>query len=213
MFVSAAAAMPDVSRQDVAAARGTLAELGARTVVRTEYEDGAAEGVVFRTEPPAGEPVPYEVAVYVAEPPSSVVLTDLRSVGATCSIRREVVVNGASLDASLQCGPNRDEVEYLEYALNRDVSRFEAVIGQDDRGVTTATIHFRVLLDDVLAGEWSLPFGASEQISVDVKGHLRIRLETFRDNLTEESLDTRAVWGEPRFVGSTDAIDRLVENS
>lgn len=213
LYVASAATMPDLTGQDGTAARAALADVGARGVIETEYQDGATEGLVLRTFPAAGEAVPYEVKLFTAEPPSSVAATELRWVDSSCSTPNQVVVNGVTLKASIWCVPSQDEVEYAEYALNREVSRFEATIGQEDRGVTTATIRFRVLLDDVVVGEWSIPFGTSQPISVDVKGHLRIRLETLRDNLTDESLDARAVWGEPHFVGSADAVDQLVENS
>lgn len=211
LFVSRQADTPDLIGADTGDARDTLADLGARGLVIRRYVEGATPETIVETTPAAGEPLGYEVELVVAEPPAAMFLTELSSVESDGGCRGDdVQINGTIHDDSLTCTPDRDDVDFLEYALNRQLSTLVATVGVSDRADDTAVVTFRVWADDE-STEWTLAYGESQEISVDLRGVLRLRLEVTRATATEDRGGVTIGWGTPQLLGSINAIEAMRE--
>ncbi|MDW3217186.1 MAG: PASTA domain-containing protein [Acidimicrobiales bacterium] len=209
LFVSRQAETPDLVGMATADAREELADFGARGVIVRTYVEGATPETVVETTPAAGEPLDHEVELLVAEPPAALFLTELRSAesGGGCQ-RRDVQINGTIFDDSLTCTPDRTNVDYLEYALNRQLSSLDATIGVSDLADDTARVTFRVLADD-RSEEWTLGYGESQEISIDLTGVLRVRLEVTRAAALDDGGGVTVGWGSPVLLGSIEAVDAM----
>ncbi|GJM36785.1 MAG: hypothetical protein DHS20C19_01520 [Acidimicrobiales bacterium] len=209
LFVSRQAATPDLVGMETADARDALVEFGARGVIVREYVEGATPETVVETTPAAGEPLAHEVELLVAEPPAALFLTELSSAesGGGCQ-RSDGQVNGTIFDDSLTCTPDRANVDDLEYALNRQLSRLDTTIGVSDLADETAVVTFRVIADD-RPEEWTLGFGESQEISIDLTDVLRVRFEVTRVAATDDSGGVTIGWGTPVLLGSIESVDAM----
>lgn len=85
---------------------------------------------------------------------------------------------------------------WIEYDLNRSWTTFEAVVGMEDSSSSGSTATFSVIVDgDELANE-TVGLGTEQQISVDITGGLRLRLEV--EPGPDECREGTAVWGDPK---------------
>jgi len=192
--------------------RAVLTDLGVRIDVTTTYVPGQDEGTVLESTPAAGDQLPTELSLEVAEAASSVFLADLRANTSDCSID-DAIVNAQDQVGSIVCSPGYDDVEAVEFVLNREVDQFAATIGLDDRSEVGAPTLFRVLVDGSIALEVVMTYGASQDVTVPVGGALRLRLETSRYDTPENCCDTDAVWGSARLLGGLDAVTRIFDES
>lgn len=213
--VAGPAEVPDLVGEPLEAARDSLEKLGARVVVERQYEAGVAEGQVLAVEPAAGERLPDEVTLMVAAAPSSVFLTAVEPVVDDC-YDDEVSVDGQPVSNALVCEETFDgDPRAMEYALNREVSRLRAVLGQSDRAATGRTARFRFLADGDEVARYDVAFGERRQVEVQLEGVLRLRIEVGEINRPQECCDDEltAVLGEARLIGAPAAIDRLTDDS
>lgn len=209
--ISAPATVPDLIGVEERKARDDLATLGARVVVNAVYDPGATVGTVTVMSPKPGEPLVDAVEVTLAAPPSSVFATTLDRVEDSCG-SGEVVSGTVAYDDAFTCSVSAgsDDADVIEWVLNKEVSTFEFVLGQDDAGEPGYQVDMRVLVDGVEATTASAPFGESVPVSVDVLGALRVRIElTSASPACCETVD--AVLGVPTFVGGPGAIERLIQ--
>ena len=212
LTVSQATAVPEMIGATIDDARDVLVPLGVRVTVASTYVAGQPEGVVLASAPAAGEPLGTELTLTVAEAASSVFLGDLRAVDTSCS-RTEIIINTGRHENSLVCSPSYDDVESVEFVLNRRVEVFEATIGLADRSATTVPVVFRVFVNDVLAFEVAMAYGSTKEISVPMTDALRLRLDIVRGGAFEACCDTEAGWGSARVAGAQSAIDALIDES
>ena len=148
LFVSRQTDTPDLIGLPTSDARDTLEGFGARGVIVRRYVEGAEPETIVETTPAAGQPLSHEVELIVAEPPAAMFLTELRSAesGGGCQ-RRDVQIDGTIFDDSLTCTPDRDNVDFLEYALNRRLSSLNTTVGVSDLADETSVVTFRVFAD------------------------------------------------------------------
>jgi hypothetical protein len=213
LAVSAPAAMPDLDGSSESEARASLAELGAVVTLVDQYQPGAAEGTVLSTDPPSGEPIAGRVTLHVAEPLSSVFLTELEPVASTCRTGVLAVIAGTTQSEAIVCLPEHGAVPRgVTYALGGDVESFEAELGLDDRGDPDVPVAIRVYADGELVLSRRLAFGESLPSKVPLLGKLQLSLKAVAAGVAEPgALPVRAAFGEPRLVGSRSAIDRISE--
>jgi hypothetical protein len=211
--VSVPARMPELGGSSESEARTTLSALGAQISVLTQYQPGAAEGTVLSTDPPVGEPIAGRATLHVAEPLSSVFLTQLEPVASTCRTAEGAVLAGVTQDESIVCQPEHGaRPRGVTYSLGGGIESFRAEIGLDDRGDPDFPVAFRVYVDGELALARRLDFGESLPVEVPLIGKFQLTLEAVASGISEPgSLPVRAAFGEPQLVGSRSAIDRVSE--
>jgi hypothetical protein len=211
--VSSPARMPDLVGEAEGEAKASLSALGARTSVVSQYQPGATEGEVLSTDPPTGETIVNKATLHVAEPLSSIFLTELAPVESSCRTEEEGVVAGDTQAEAIVCQPEAGaNARAATYLLGGQVEALHAVVGLDDRGDSTVPVEFRVYVDGEPALTKRLDFGESLPIEVPLLGKFQLRLEAAAAGASPPgSLPVKAVFGEPRLVGSRSAIDLLAE--
>lgn len=211
--VSGPAVMPDLGGEPEAEAKEALSTLGARVTVVTQYEPGAAEGSVLETEPPAGETIVDKATVRVAEPLSSVFLTQLSPSDSSCRGGEEALIAGETQTEAIVCLPQPGaNPRSNTYALGGQIESFRATLGLDDEGNSEAPVEFRVYVDGDLALSRRVTFGEQFPIEVPLLGGYQLRIEASAIGVTAPgSQDLLAAFGEPRLVGSRSAVDRIAE--
>lgn len=210
LTLASATATPDLVGQDAAAARTALEELGAG--VRFEYivGDGSATGTVLRSTPAAGEPLPGEVVLGVADPGESVYLASLDVVRERerCSETSSVQVDGERLPSSYACRPSSvrpDGAAAVEFVLGRNAVLVSFTLGADDFGrAGSATV--RLLADGQEVYSGRATHGATEQVSIPVRDALILRVEVSAE---DDAAIPTVVLGELRATGEPDLIARL----
>lgn len=211
--VSEPARMPDLADLSEAEARETLTDLGARIVTVGEYRQGAAEDSVLSTDPPAGSAIVDRATLHVAEPLSSVFLTELEPAAAGCRTGEEAVVGGTSAGEAIVCLPEPGaNPRSATYVLGGEVESFQATLGLDDGGDPRVPVEFRVYVDGRQAFSKRLAFGETAPVDVPLAGALQLRLETSAVGVSPPgSPPVKAVFAEPRLAGSRGAIDQIQE--
>jgi PASTA domain/NPCBM/NEW2 domain len=211
--VSESARMPDLTGEGEGEAKASLSTLGARTSVVSQYQPGATEGEVLSTDPPSGETIVDKATLHVAEPLSSIFLTELSPVESSCRAGEEGVVAGETQTEAIVCQPEAGaNARAATYVLGGQVEALHAVIGLDDRGASTVPVEFRVYVDGEPTLTKRLDFGESMPIEVPLLGKFQLRLEAAAAGVSSAgSPPVKAVFGEPRLVGSRSAIDLLAE--
>lgn len=210
---STPAKMPAVVGRQVGVARRTLADLGARVIVRSRYAPGKAEGLVLGSRPRMGALLPDDATLTVAEAPSSVFLDQLEAITDECEAQEKLTIGGRDVQHAISCAPTKGYSETMEYVLNKRVGRFEATIGLGDRGGDTAPVTFRVTVDRVTVFTRTLSFGESARVSLPIEGALRVRLATSLASKRDPQDEVAAVWGDARFEGGKPAVDALTKES
>ena len=212
--VSTPAQMPDLAGSSEADARALLAGLGARITIVDQYQPGAAEGTVLSTEPAAGGEIADRATLHVAEPLSSVFLTQLSPAASSCRTGEGAVIAGETQEEAIVCLPEPGaNPRSVTYALGGQVEYFRAEIGLDDEGDTEVPVAFRVFADGEEVYSRELEFGDTVPVEVPLLGSLQLRLETVALGglASQGTLSIRAAFGEPQLVGSRSAIDRISE--
>lgn len=213
--VSDPARMPDLTDQSESEAREALTELGARIVTVGEYEAGATEDAVLSTDPPAGAVIADRATLFVAEPLSSVFLTELSPVSSSCRTGEEGVVAGTNESEAIVCLPEAGaNPRSATYTLGGEVDSFQAVLGLDDRGDPRVPVEFRVYVDGRQALSRRLAFGETASVDVPLTGAFQLQLEAAAVGVPPPgSPPVKAVFAEPRLAGSRGAIDRILEGA
>jgi hypothetical protein len=213
LAVSEPALMPDLEGMSESEARDSLSSLGARIATASEYQAGAAEGSVLATEPAPGATIVDKATLHVAEPLSSVFLTELPPAASSCRSGEESVVAGTTASEAIVCQPEAGaNPRSATYALGGQVESFQAVLGLDDEGDASVPVEFRVYVDGELALSRRLGFGDSLPIEVPLSGAFQLRLETVAAGVSPPgSSPLQAVFAEPRLAGSRSAIDEISE--
>ncbi|MGN6588379.1 MAG: PASTA domain-containing protein [Solirubrobacterales bacterium] len=211
--LSGPAVMPELEGKEEAEAKEALSQLGARVSVISRYEAGADEGTVLATDPLAGETIADKAVLEVAAPLSSVFVTQLIPLQASCRTGEEALLAGEEQAEAVICLPEPGaNPRSVTYQLGGEAETFEADLGLDDGGNAEAPVEFRVLVDGRPALTRQLRFGESLPVEVPVLGSFQLQLEATAVGRTAPgSPPLRAVFGEPRLVGSREAIDRISE--
>lgn len=202
------ATMPSLVGKSLDQAREQLEVLGASVKVEHAYRSGADEGTILATAPAAGGSVKSSVTLTVADPASSVFLSDLEAIQTTCS-EGAATISGADFENSVTCAVSPESPASASYSLGRSADAFSATVGLDDEGDDSASVRFVVLRDRQQVQSFSLRFGQSRKINVPLKGALRLTIKVIGGGRSGSDLETTAVWGDARVSGGESAIDRL----
>lgn len=202
------ATMPSLVGKSIDEAREQLEVLGASVKVEHTYRSGADEGTILATAPAAGGTVKSSVTLTVADPASSVFLSDLEAIQTTCS-EDAATISGDEFENSLSCSVSPDSPASASYSLGRSVDSFSATVGLDDDGDDSASVRFVVLRDRQQVQSFSLRFGQTRKINVPLKGALRLTLKAIGGRSSGSDLETTAIWGDASVSGGETAIDSL----
>lgn len=212
--VSTPPEMPDLAGLGETEARATLTALGARIAVVDQYQPGAAEGTVLSTEPSAGAELTDRATLHVAEPLSSVFLTQLNPAASSCRSGEGAIVGGESAEEAIVCQPVPGaNPRSATYALGGQIESFRATLGFDDEGDAETPVEFCVFADGRPVLVRTLEFGDVLPVHVPLLGRLQLRLEAVALGSAPSAagLPIRAAFAEPQLVGSRSAIDRISE--
>ncbi len=212
--VSTPARMPDLGGSSEADARAALSELGARIAVVDQYQPGASEGVVLSTEPLAGEEITDRATLHVAEPLSSVFLTQLTPAASSCRTGESALINGESEEEAIVCQPPPGaNPRSVTYALGGEMESFRAKLGLDDEGDAETPVEFRIFVDGRQVLSRRLEFGDVLPVDVPLLGKLQLRFEASAAAVAASpgASPVGAVFAEPQLVGSRSAVDRISE--
>ena len=167
LAVSTPALMPDLNGDSEAEARDALSVLGARISIVNQYQPGASEGTVLSTDPPIGEPIVDKATLNVAEPLSSIFLTQLSPEVATCRTGEEGTIAGTSYAEAIVCEPELGtKPRSVTYMLGGQVESFHAVLGLDDGSDPDVPVEFSVVVDGERDFTRSLEFGDSLPLEI-----------------------------------------------
>lgn len=171
--VAKEAVMPDAAGQQERAVVDELSAFGARVRIEQRYVPTAKAGTVVETRPASGQPVPPEVTVVVAAPPSSVYVDEVSLLSGGCSAG-ELKINGAAHRHGLTCSVGRETA--VEVLLDRGVARIAGVAGIPDTGEPADAVTLVVTGDGRELARVDLRYGASTPIDLDTTGVLRLTM-------------------------------------
>lgn len=208
LSIATAAKVPRLIGQPGAAARKTLSALGARVVVQSQYVPGKPEGSVVSVSPPFGATLPPSITLTLAEPLSGMFVTRLRPIISDCSTG-SVTINATAHDEAITCSVDPSSPLVTEYALNRRIAAFNAVVGTDDSSLSAIPAEFLVFVDGKLAFRRTVAFGKTESVHVPLAGALRLRLEVRAASRQSTAQTPTVAWASPRLEGGASVIDAL----
>ncbi|UPT20188.1 protein kinase [Thermobifida alba] len=110
------------------------------------------------------------------------------------NVKVNTVTYPRALASSLDC---YSDEEWIEYDLNRSWTTFETVVGLEDTSESGATVTFSVIVDGDEVATETVGLGTERELSVDVTGGLRLRLQV---EPGPDCGDAYAVWGDPRIL-------------
>lgn len=206
LVLSSPVVVPELEGVQFAEAQRELSVLGASTVVTRIYQADSVAGTVISSEPPAGEALPTRVRLTVAEAPSSVYLSSLRSVEGGCN-RGRAQVDGTTYDNSLSCR-GREDGSTTAWVIARAADTFTAIVGVPDEADPNGRVQVTVRVDDVddPIAVVEAAYGQPAELTASVSGALRMAVTV---TVLGEGGSATAVLADARLVGGPDLLDRL----
>jgi NPCBM/NEW2 domain-containing protein/PASTA domain-containing protein len=171
--VAKEAVMPAAAGHDERAVVDELSAFGARVRVEQRYVPSAKTGTVVETRPAPGQPVPLDVTVVVAAPPSSVYVDEVALLSGGCSAG-ELKINGGAHRHGLTCSVGREAT--IEVLLDRGVTRIAGVVGIPDTGEQADAVTLVVAGDGRELARVEPRYGADSPIDLDTTGVLRLTM-------------------------------------
>lgn len=205
LVLATEATVPDVVGEPRDAAVATLDERGAIAVIEQVYDPDATVGDVVAVEPATGEVLSDRLTLRVAAPGRSVFLTDLRTAGGSGCRSGAASLGGTSSDEAYACTVRPGRTAEVRFELGGRLDRFVATVGPDGDGASAGPVRFELVGDgDTLE---AVTVAAGEQRDLDVRtsgvGQLTLRV------VVDDEADSGTyvgVWGEPRLIGTAEAV-------
>lgn len=208
LTVSTPALVPDVTGRPEADGRRAIEELGAVVRVVRDVNFDAPHGTVLAVEPPVGQPSSTVVTVHVADAGDALTLSKVRPVKSDCSGATDVTADGRTYANAVTCTSRAGKTVAAEYALSRGAAALETAVSTADRdGTGRATVTF--FADDRPVSTTSIGLGRTENVRVDTRGVLRLRIEV---TTGDKDQAPTVVLGDARLIGSTDSLDVIAGN-
>lgn len=198
LMVSVAAPLvPDVTNSTFGDAEKVLQDLGFTVVELPIFDNALVDGVVVKQDPPAGTANAGQVTLQVARRPAVQFLSDVTPVSkgsvsvddGTQESNSITYAHGLLVDVY---GSNGE----VDYNLSRKYRQLIGSAGLDDNADTSSVMKLEVYGDDRLLDEYTLTFGTTTPIDIDVTQMLRLRL-----SISSLSGDAKAVLGDVRLQG------------
>lgn len=206
LSVSRPAEVPVVAGKPLLDVTDEFGSLGSSVDLRYRYEPGARAGTALSTEPTAGEPLPDEVVVIVADSGSS---TFVSAMSGECN-SRTASLNGEEYPNSIACASDDDPESYI-WITKRAVDRLTAEVGIDDVDKPGTRVAVEVLADGRSVTRVEAEYGRTERLDADVRDALRVEIVTTMLDAPDQKSSTSVILGDARFVGETEAMKALDE--
>lgn len=206
LSVSEPAKVPEVAGVAILDVTEQLGGLGTSVDLRYRYEPGAPAGTALRTEPAAGEPLPDEVVVVVADAGFS---TYVSALSRECS-SADASLDGRDYPNSVSCRADDDPGSYV-WITKRSVDELVADVGIDDSDEPGTTVEVEVFADGRPVARVEAGYGRVERLEANVRGALRVEIVTRAVALPSNSSSASVVLGDARFIGETEAMKALDE--
>lgn len=205
LVLAAEARMPDIANKNGQQLSVELQKLGAQVEIQQRYQAGAAAGTVIQSTPAPGQALPDDVVLVVAEPGSSIYLSNLDAVGSSCSTG-EASLNGQDFQNSLACSAGSRQANVYEWVTKRAADQLTATVGIADEDDADGRARIDVFADGRLVASVVASYGTTVPLNAPISGALRISVA-----VTEiGGEDTpQPVLGDARLVGSSDAMARI----
>jgi hypothetical protein len=202
--VAKAAVIPEIAGQDERAVVDELSAFGARVRVEQRYVPSAKAGTVVEIRPATGQPVPLDVTVVVAAPPSSVYLDEVSLLSGGCS-SGELKINGGAHRHGFTCSVGREAT--IEVLLDRGVTRIAGVAGIPDTGEQADAVTLVVTGDGRELARVDLRYGASTPIDLATVDILRLTMTVIA--LSGEDTSPSLAFGDVVLYGAPATIAGL----
>ncbi|MDR0849331.1 MAG: PASTA domain-containing protein [Propionibacteriaceae bacterium] len=219
LTLSIPATVPDPSGLTLNDLTTRVRDLGANVRVVYAYDPLAAPGSILSVDPDVGKPLPSEVTVTVAESGTGIYVGQLKSVGGSMSVSKDLLLHGQSFTNSVtgrvQFDSRKpDDWAAWTYLLGVKANRFQAVFGiPDDVTDTGGAVHVIFKADGVTVGEFEAIYNAPVDVDLDVTGVNRFEIWVqLRNTPNGANLTTMFGLGDARVVGSATAMDELLQN-
>lgn len=206
LSVSTPAEVPEVTGVAILDVTEQLGALGTSVDLRYRYEPGAPAGTALRTEPAAGEPLPDEVVVVVADAGFS---TFVSALSRECS-SADASLDGKDYPNSVSCRADDDPESYV-WITKRAVDSLVADVGIDDSDEPGTTVEVEVFADGRSVARVEAGYGRVERLEANLRGALRVEIVTRAVALPGSSSSASVVLGDARFIGETEAMKALDE--
>jgi serine/threonine-protein kinase len=171
--------VPDVTNTTFGNAERQLQDLGFEVVEVPLFDDKLLDGVVVKQDPAAGAKNAGQVTLQVARRPAVKYLSDLEPVDKdhygsfdTGTQKSNSISYAHGIFLSLYQGINAT----VDYDLSRQYRQLIGSVGLNDKAATNSAVKLEVYGDDRLLKEFTLTFGTTTELDVDVTKVLRLRL-------------------------------------
>jgi hypothetical protein len=205
LVISTEARMPDLAGRTGQELSVALQKLGAQVAVTGRYQPGAQAGAVLESVPKPGEPLPAAVNLTVAEPGSSVYMSEVSAISSGCS-SGSYSLNGKDFDKSLACSGGSSPSEY-SWLAKRVIDEVAGTVGISDKDDRDQTGRVQVLADDRIVADVTAHYGQTVPLNANTSGALRVTIRVIGSG----SSSTSVILGDARFVGGADIKDRLTK--
>ncbi len=146
------------------------------------------------------------VVLVLADPGEALTLATLSRVeGTSCRSVSRAGLNSTPVEDSVECSPRPGRDATATWVIGRHASLLEFLAGTSDAGATGSAV-LRVSGDGVPLAEVPLRYGAADQVSVDVRGVLRLTVEV---STTATEAPT-VVLGDARLRATAADIDAIM---
>lgn len=207
------AEVPTVVDASEAEATRRVEELGARVVIEGRYEDGKEPGTVLAVRPEAGESLPDEVVLVVAEAPSAIFLDAIRAAEGNCATGIEPV-NGLDREHSVVCDAEEEPLS-LVYFTRGAVQRLSGFIGVPDGADPRSRVRVEIFANEKSVEVVEAGYGAPQPIKLDLGSAVRLefRISRLSPEPTSDDCcpDVRAALADIQLIGAPEAIAALTE--
>jgi hypothetical protein len=171
--------VPDVTNTTFGNAQRQLQNLGFEVVEVPVFDDKLVDGVVVKQDPTPGTKNAGLVTLQVARRPAVKYLSDLEPVDKahynsfeTGTQKSNSISYAHGTYISLYSGVNAT----IDYDLSRQYRQLVGSVGLNDKASTDSTVKLEVYGDDRLLKEFTLTFGTTTELDVDVTKVLRLQL-------------------------------------
>lgn len=171
--------VPEVTNTTFGNAQQMLQDLGFEVVEVPIFDDKLVDGVVVKQDPAAGAKNIGQVTLQVARRPAVKYLSDLEPVDRahynsfnTGTQKSNSISYAHGIYISSYSGVNAT----VDYDLSRQYRQLVGSVGLNDEASTDSEVKLEVYGDDRLLKEFTLTFGTTTKLDVDVTKVLRLRL-------------------------------------
>ena len=201
----AAPQVPDVTNSAFGDVEKQLTDLGFTVKEIPVFDESLIDGVITKQDPPPGAANAGTVTLTVARRPAVQFLSDLEDVspGYVSADRGTQKSNGISYAHGILVDTFGSPGE-LEYDLSRQYRQLIGEVGLDDAADTGSVVKLEMYGDERRLADYTLIFGTTTPVDIDVTGILRLRLSiSALEGRSQTVLGDLRLQGLPSEVGTS----------